>query len=143
MPTTDGLANWLRLEQIKGVGPATARKLLSAFGLPENIFSASYASLQSVVSENITRAILTPASEEELRNIALTTEWASQPENTILTLADSAYPSALLDIPDPPLLLYIKGNAALLNAPSLAIVGSRNATTQGLRNAENFSYALE
>ncbi len=142
MPTTDGLASWLRLGQIKGVGPATARKLLSAFGLPENIFSASYASLQSVVSENITRAILTPASEEELRNIALTTEWASQPENTILTLADSVYPSALLDIPDPPLLLYIKGNAALLNAPSLAIVGSRNATTQGLRNAENFSYAL-
>lgn len=142
MPTQDGLANWLRLEQIKGIGPATARKLLSVFGLPENIFSASYTSLRQVASERITQAILTPASDDEQRDIALTLEWTTLPENAVLTLADSAYPPALLDIPDPPLLLYVKGNKALLKAPSLAVVGSRNATTQGLRNAENFAYAL-
>ena len=142
MPTRDGLTDWLRLAQIQGIGPATARKLLSTFGLPENIFSASHASLRQVVSERLARAILTSASDEEQQHIATTIAWAAQPENTILTLADTAYPPALFDIPDPPLLLYVKGNATLLNAPSLAIVGSRNATTQGLRNAENFSRAL-
>jgi DNA processing protein len=47
----------------------------------------------------------------------------------------------LLNIPDPPLLLYVKGNRDLLNHSSLAVVGSRNATVQGMRNAEAFAHA--
>ncbi len=48
----------------------------------------------------------------------------------------------MLEIPDPPPLLYAKGDVRLLGRPALAIVGSRNATTQGLRNAESFSKAF-
>ncbi len=43
---TEGLGSWLRLEQTAGVGGETARKLLAAFGLPENIFSAGFSTLQ-------------------------------------------------------------------------------------------------
>jgi len=48
----------------------------------------------------------------------------------------------LLNIPDPPPLLYAKGNRALLNRASLAIVGSRNATAQGVNHAEAFAQTL-
>lgn len=57
-------------------------------------------------------------------------------------MADTAYPQSLLTSDDPPLLLYAKGNTELLNRPMLAVVGSRNATAQGLRDAEAFARAL-
>jgi DNA processing protein len=60
----------------------------------------------------------------------------------VLTLADTAYPKQLLEIPDPPALLYVAGEARLLSSPARAIVGSRNATPQGLRNAHAFARAL-
>ena len=61
----------------------------------------------------------------------------------VLTLADAAYPAELLEIADPPLLLYAQGNLALLAHPMrLAVVGSRNPTPQGAANARLFSKAF-
>ena len=60
----------------------------------------------------------------------------------MVTLADAGYPRLLLECPDPPNLLYLRGNPGLLAGPALAIVGSRNATAQGVRNAENFARAF-
>ncbi|MCH8621382.1 DNA-processing protein DprA [Undibacterium sp. TS12] len=133
--------NWLRLEQTPGVGNETARKLLSVFGLPEQIFAASHSALAAVVPDRIARAILsTPADFAE--QVDKTGAWQAQPGNLILTLADATYPRLLLEIPDPPLMLYVKGRADLLDVPAVAVVGSRNATVQGIRNAEQFSEAL-
>ncbi|MES2024285.1 MAG: DNA-processing protein DprA [Pseudomonadota bacterium] len=142
MPASDDIAHWLRLEQTPGVGPETARKLLSAFGLPENIFNANLSALQAVVSDRIAHALLAPLSEPSKALIARTQEWATQADNHVLTLADADYPAALLEISDPPILLYAKGRIELLSRPSLAVVGSRNATAQGISNAEKFSEAL-
>ena len=64
------------------------------------------------------------------------------PGQHIITLADAAYPPALLEIADPPCVLYVRGRPELLQTPSLGVVGSRNATTQGLRNAEDFARTL-
>lgn len=136
------LAQWLRLEQTPGVGPETARKLLSAFGLPESIFSASFSALQKVVSERVAHALISPPSEEIKALIDKTLTWKSHAGNHVLTLADADYPKALLDISDPPLILYAKGRLDLLSASSLAVVGSRNATTQGIVNADKFSEVL-
>ncbi len=133
---------WIRLEQIPGVGPETARKLLAAFGLPANIFASSFSALNKVVSERVANALLAPPSKETLDLIARTGDWLQQPENHVLTLADEHYPKSLLDIADPPLLLYVKGRVDLLSAPSLGVVGSRNATGQGVANAEKFSEVL-
>jgi DNA processing protein len=52
------------------------------------------------------------------------------------------YPKALLEVSDPPALLYCVGRLDLLHRPALAIVGSRNATAQGARNAQAFARAL-
>jgi DNA processing protein len=139
---THEIAQWIRLEQVSGVGPETARKLLNAFGLPENIFAASFSSLSRVVSERVAHALLAPIPDPLHALIDKTLEWADQTDNHIVTLGDPDYPKALLEIPDPPLMLYVKGRIALLAQPSIAVVGSRNATAQGVSNAEKFSEAL-
>jgi DNA processing protein len=68
--------------------------------------------------------------------------WAGDPGHTVLTLADDAYPKQLLEIPDPPAVLYVAGGAQQLSFPALAVVGSRNATPQGLKNAHAFARTL-
>lgn len=133
---------WLRLEQTPGVGPETARQLLAAFGLPSQIFAADFTALSKVVSAKVAKALLQPDSGQLQQRIELTQTWCSQPGNQVLTWVDANYPRALLDIPDPPVLIYVKGRLALLDAPTIAVVGSRNATAQGIRNAEQFSEAL-
>jgi DNA processing protein len=136
------IAQWIRLDQVSGVGSETARKLLNAFGLPENIFTASFSALNEIVSERLARSLLAPITDTVHALIDKTVTWAAQEGNYVLTLADAAYPKALLEIPDPPLLLYVKGRIELLDQPSIAVVGSRNATAQGITNAEKFSEAL-
>lgn len=142
MSHTEGLADWLRLVQTDGVGADTARKLLAAFGLPDNVFAAGYAALTRVVSERVALALTAKPSDDTAALIERTLDWAAQPGNRVLTLADNDYPQALLDIPDPPVLLYAKGRLELLTMPSIAVVGSRNATAQGILNAEKFSEVL-
>ena len=72
----------------------------------------------------------------------LVAAWLDDPLNRVLTVADAEYPQFLLNTADPPLLLYVKGRLDLLNATSLAVVGSRNASAQGLRNAEAFANSV-
>jgi DNA processing protein len=134
--------DWLRLEQTPGVGGETARKLLTQFGVPDHIFGTEFSALRQVVSERIARALSQPASPEIAAQIDRTRAWLAQDGNFLLCLADTDYPPALLNIPDPPLLLYVKGRLDLLTAPALAIVGSRNATVQGVKNAEHFAESL-
>ena len=142
MTAYDGPAAWVRLAGTPGVGRETARKLLGAFGLPENIFSASRSALCEVVSERIAASLAGAVSAELHGLIERTLEWQAAPGNRMVTLADADYPPLLLNIPDPPLLFYAKGNCALLSELSVAIVGSRNATAQGVQNAEKFAASL-
>jgi DNA processing protein len=142
VPGSAGLADWVRLERTAGVGLEMARRLLAAFGLPENIFHAGYPALNKIAGADIAAALSGPIPEQIAALVAATVEWAAQPGNHVLTLAGSLYPATLLDMPDPPLILYAKGRIELLSRPALAVVGSRNATAQGLLNAEKFSEAL-
>jgi DNA processing protein len=137
--TSAEVKGWLRLTQTRGVGARNGRKLLAAFGLPENIFTADRQALQAVVSAAMADALLAPPDPA---HIDLTLAWLDLPGNDLLTLADADYPPALLEIADPPLLLHVKGRRALLGQTSIAVVGSRNATPQGAVNAEQFSAAL-
>jgi len=133
------LRNWLRLTLIPGVGGESRRQMLKAFGLPDAIFAAGPSALRAVVGSTLTERLLVHECERE---IEAALEWAAQPGNHILTLADAAYPQALLAAADPPVLLHAKGLVELLNRPALAVVGSRNATRQGEATAEAFAAAL-
>ncbi|MCP5267621.1 MAG: DNA-protecting protein DprA [Zoogloeaceae bacterium] len=139
MPTNGLDAAWLRLTLIPGIGGETQRKLLAALGLPEQIFAASFSTLRSIVGDKAARLLLETDNQE---NISKALDWGTQAGQHILTLADEAYPQALLEIPDPPSVLYVRGQAELLNTPAIAIVGSRNATPQGESNARAFATAL-
>ncbi len=139
MPGANDLAAWLRLTLAPGIGGEAQRKLLSAFGPPDQIFSASVATLARTIPLKQAEQLL---SHDAQGGIDAVLAWAAEPGNAILTLADAAYPQRLLDAPDPPTVLYVKGSIELLNAPALAIVGSRNATPQGESNAQAFAAAL-
>ena len=142
MTHTEGLADWLRLMLTESVGPQTARELLSHFGLPENIFGANYSALQKCVNEKLALTLSSAPDAHIREQIDTTLEWCKHPGNQVLTFADANYPSSLLTIADPPPVLYVKGRADLLNRKSIAMVGSRNATLQGIQNARRFAHVL-
>ncbi len=133
------LSAWLRLTLIPGIGGETQRQLLKALGGPEAIFAAPAAALRSVLGGGLAERL---QGHDCRAAVDAALAWAGQPGNRILTLADAAYPQALLSAADPPALLYAKGNVGLLNRPAFAIVGSRNATKQGEANAAAFAAAL-
>lgn len=139
MAADPALRAWLRLSGIPGLGRDSQRKLLKAFGLPEAIFSSSASELREVIGPTLADQLL---QQEDRHDDETGMEWASQSGNRIITLADDDYPKTLLDTEDPPILLYAKGRFDLLNAPTLAVVGSRNATPQGEANAAAFAQAL-
>ena len=185
------LSAWLRLTLTPGVGNGTARKLLAAFGLPSALFAQSASALTQVVGPSLAASL-----RIEPPGLALQTEttwnWlngagaegegkgkgkgegdgsskhgASPGHRHILALGDVGYPESLLNIADPPLMLYLLGAEciepntpiapaeytqlasniianclAASAAQSVAIVGSRNPTPQGLANARQFARAL-
>lgn len=139
MTARDEVALWVALSLIHGLGGEAFRRLLQTFGEPSHIFSTGRAALERVVRPPIAQAIAAGIDEGKL---APTLKWLDDPINHIITLADTDYPQALLEVPDPPPLLYVKGRSDLLNRPAIAIVGSRNATQQGLANAELFARFL-
>jgi DNA processing protein len=135
----DDVALWVALSLIKGLGSATLCQLLSQFGSPDAIFSANKSQLSEVVDQKLANAIHQGLDKE---SIASTLTWLQDEQNHLITLADATYPQQLLEITSPPAILYAKGNPQLLNTPCIALVGSRNATPQGEKNAEVFSENL-
>lgn len=145
------LADWLRLGLTPGVGNTTARRLLTAFGLPNQVFVATAHSLEQLVGARVSAALHSEPAELPAL-LDLTWQWlqASPQQHRVLTLGDPAYPQSLLHMEDPPLLLYAMGapeswtadGISTSMARSVAIVGSRNPTPQGAINAREFSRAL-
>ncbi len=133
------LASWLQLTLTPGLGAAAIRGLLARFGLPENILAAPRAQLERVAGPAAAALLRHDASAAAVERAL---RWAEAPGHAVVTLADAAYPKLLLEIADPPPLLYAIGRLELLAQPALAIVGSRNATAQGMRNAEQFAAAF-
>jgi len=139
MPPDAELAAWIRLSLVPGLGGQSLRRLLAAFGLPQQVLAAGRAALAKVVSAEIAARIL---ADVESPAVDAALEWAAAEGNAVLTLADGEYPQSLLETPDPPALLYMRGRRELLARPGLAVVGSRNATPQGISNAEQFARAF-
>ena len=143
------LRAWLRLALTPGVGNTTARKLLTAFGSVQAIFEQSSATLQQLGSDKLARALRSEPADLAAQQ-QTTMDWLQAGDDRrIAVLGDPAYPQALLDIEDPPLMLYMLGTLASSAhsatekiANSLAIVGSRNPTPQGESNARQFAKAF-
>lgn len=130
---------WLALSRVKYLGPVKCFRLLKFFGSAEKIWSASPEELQTsqcldkLALGNLLAARAAPLPEDEWEKL-------QKQEIRLLTLSDDAYPLSLLQMPDPPPLLYVKGE--IPEAPALAIVGSRKATFYGLGAAEQLANSL-
>ena len=138
----DELGAWLRVLLVPGVGRQTARQLLQALGSPQAVAAADAGQLQPLVGDKLAAALLAePADWARARDSVLA--WLQGGEQRrVITLGDAAYPQALLESPDPPLLLYVQGDARHLSARAVAVVGSRRPTAQGRDNAHAFGRAL-
>jgi DNA processing protein len=135
----DDTLAWLGLTLVPGVPESAQRTLLQAFGSPQAVLAASRQDVARVVDEPVVRCLQEGPAPEL---VDATLRWLRSPGCHLLALGDEAYPGALREIHDPPVVLYARGRVELLNAPAVAIVGSRNATPQGLRDAEEFARAL-
>jgi DNA processing protein len=139
----DDLRAWLRLVLTPGVGRETARKLLEAVGAPTAIFECKAARLSEVVGPKIVLAL----QEEPLGlqdQIDASLQWLSAASNRhVMVLGGAYYPQALLNIEDPPILLFAEGDLAILEVPMcLAVVGSRSPSPQGALDAHAFAAHL-
>lgn len=137
---SDGTEHWLRLVHAPGVGPATARRLCERFGGAGALTGVSQSELRAAGVEDDAAAVLRgtvtpPGLERDL-------VWAEDEGCHLLTPDHPAYPIRLTRLPDPPLVLYVRGDPEVLAQPALAIVGSRNPTTAGADTAAHFARHL-
>ena len=141
----DELRAWLRLGMTDGVGNDAARKLLACFGSPQAVFEQTEAALCQVVTPKQAQALLTVPNELAVQCVR-THQWLMHQPDThthaLWTLGDVHYPPELLQLADPPLMLYVMGQTERTLGNAVAIVGSRNPTPQGAQTAEQFGEAL-
>ena len=130
---------WIALNQIQGLGNASVCQLLTKFGSPDGVFSASISQLREIVDDEIATKI---SKGVDMDAIQPTLDWLKKDNAHVVTLADESYPQKLLEISNPPAILYAIGNLKWLNHPTIAMVGSRSATPQGEKNAEDFAQSL-
>ncbi|MFH0826379.1 MAG: DNA-processing protein DprA, partial [Candidatus Omnitrophota bacterium] len=121
-------------------GSTRLKRLLEIFGTPENILKASSRQLAAAagIGEKIAQKINSLKDEDLERELAL----AKKLNLRIVTLEDKDYPANLKHIPDPPIVLYIKGSIQREDRLAIGIVGSRRATFYGLTQAERFASEL-
>lgn len=141
----DELRAWLRLGMTDGVGNDAARKLLACFGSPQAVFEQTEAALCQVITPKQAQALLIVPNELAVQCVR-THQWLiHQPDthtHALWTLGDAHYPAELLQLADPPLMLYVMGQTERTLGNAVAIVGSRNPTPQGAQTAEQFGEAL-
>jgi DNA processing protein len=141
----DELRAWLRLSMTDGVGNDAARRLLACFGSPQGIFMQSEAALRQVVTAQQGQALRVEPQDLIVQWVR-TQHWlAHAPDNgnhALWTLGDAQYPAELLQLADPPLMLYVAGQTQAHMGSAIAVVGSRNPTPQGEQTAEQFGETL-
>ena len=139
------LRAWLRLSMTEGVGNDAARRLLACFGSPLAVFEQTEAALRQVATAAQAQALLNVPNELAVQSVR-THQWLMHQPDTyshaLWTLDDPLYPSELLQLTDPPLMIYVAGQTDRTMGNAVAIVGSRNPTPQGAQTAEQFGEAL-
>ena len=131
----------IALNRIQGIGAITAKRIAGVLGSVAAAGGRSVRELQAIpgVGEEraalIARELTSGQANEEM-------ELAATKGVTLITWVDEGYPALLQTIADPPLVLYVTGDAAALDTPSAAIVGTRHPTLYGREMAQRFSYQL-
>jgi DNA processing protein len=131
---------WLALSLTPGLGPTKARKLAEHFGSSEAVFRASLTELESTGIQAVSAQSLATGKSMELAREEMAR--AADGGITVVSVADAAYPPRLIEIYDPPAILYVRGDAELLTKAGIAIVGTRHPTLYGSGMAERLACDL-
>lgn len=142
MTTAAELSAWLHLLLVPGLGREGVRRLVAAFGSPHGVLQADADALATATGGRAPATLQQEPPGLSRALDAVHTWLAGGAPRQVLTLADAAYPRALLESPDPPLLLYVQGDPRWLSRPAVAIVGSRRPTAQGRDHAHAFARQL-
>jgi DNA processing protein len=133
------ITDWLTLHHAPDVGAVTFRRLIEQFGDVRHILEASPGRLLAGgLSPQAVAFLKRPDRQQLDHDLA----WLEGTRNRVITCRDPAYPTLLLQIPDPPPLIYLHGNASALATLQLSMVGSRNPTPAGHRTARAFAHDL-
>lgn len=131
---------WVALSMVTGIGPKTFRRVIERFESPAAVFEASIEELTKIprITTEVAEDILaTPLEEVEEELLSLDEEGIN-----VLTINDQEYPANLKALPDAPPVLFLLGHLLEGDSASVAIVGSRSATSQGLALAKELAAGL-
>tara|TARA_R110002049_G_scaffold27321_2_gene94192 strand:- start:373913 stop:375049 length:1137 start_codon:yes stop_codon:yes gene_type:complete len=140
-PVAPEMTDMLRLSMLPGIGPRILTALLERFGDAQRVLSATGPELASVhgVGSKLVHTIGTASHHVDVEGII---GWCKQNDTHILCRESDTYPRSLDDLSDAPPILFARGELTAEDEIAVAIVGTRHATTYGLKQAERFGYAL-
>lgn len=138
--TSETSMQWLALALTPGLGPTKARRVIEFFGSVQALFRASLTELEAAGLRAVSAQSLGTGRSMELAQDELGKAAAADAQ--IVALDDPRYPAQLKQIYDPPLILYVRGNDAVISQPGIALVGTRHPTPYGLGMAERLACDL-
>lgn len=133
------LRDWLILHRAPGIGARLFLRLLDHFGSPTQLLAAGRSAWsQAGLKDQALEWLAQPDAQRIDADLA----WLEAPNNQLLRIDSEDYPELLRQLPDPPPLLFVCGDANALYLPQLALVGSRNPSPAGERTARQFARYL-
>ncbi|MGQ0701349.1 MAG: DNA-processing protein DprA [Panacagrimonas sp.] len=133
------LRGWLRLIRTPGLGARPLLDLIERFG---SVAAALESGPSAWTALGISRLVWDAQQAVDVGLIETDFAWCSTERRGLLVHGDPRYPQRLREITHAPPALFYRGDIELLGLPQIAIVGSRNATPQGLETAEGFAAEL-
>ncbi|MGO8732425.1 MAG: DNA-processing protein DprA [Terriglobia bacterium] len=131
---------WLGLTKLEGLGVRGAHKLVEHFGSPQAAYMASLTELESCgIPARVAQSIFAQAG---LKEAARDLEASAKAGCQVVEYSSDDYPPRLKQIPDPPLVLYVRGDVKVLSRHALAIVGARRPTAYGSQVAQRLAHDL-
>jgi DNA processing protein len=131
---------WLGLTKLEGLGIRGAHRLVEHFGSPQAAYTASLTELESCgIPAHVAQLIFAQAG---LKEAAQDLEASAKTGCQVVAYSSDDYPPRLKQIPDPPLVLYVRGDVKVLSRFALAIVGTRRPTAYGSQVAQRLARDL-
>lgn len=130
---------WIWFSRINKIGAKAQNKLLEKYHNPERIWNLPKEELQEILDNKQVEIVLNQNNRENLEKYD---EYMQKHKIKMITILDEKYPKKLRNIYDPPVVLYVKGNASIIDNLSIAIIGSRICSNYGKEVAKQFAYNL-
>ena len=131
---------WLGLTKLEGLGVRGAHRVVEHFGSPQAAYMASLTELESCgIPARVAQSIFAQAG---LKEAARDLEASAKAGCQVVAYSSDDYPPLLKQIPDPPLVLYVRGDAKVLSRYAVAIVGTRRPTAYGGQVAQRLARDL-